>query len=57
MHPYEMPATLKQRGKEQSIKLRYGSLYTVIGQLEREGFIAAAVPIARVDAPERTTYA
>jgi len=42
MHPYEMAATLKQRGKEQSIKLRYGSLYTVIGQLEREGFIESA---------------
>ena len=41
MHPYEMAATLKQRGKEQSIKLRYGSLYTVIGQLGREGFIEA----------------
>ena len=30
MHPYEMAATLKQRHKEDSIKLRYGSLYTVI---------------------------
>ena len=30
MHPYEMAATLKERHKEASIKLRYGSLYTVI---------------------------
>jgi len=56
MHPYEMAATLKQRGKEQSIKLRYGSLYSVIGQLEREGFIEAAGTARDGGRPERTTY-
>jgi len=56
MHPYEMAATLKQRGKEQSIKLRYGSLYSVIGQLEREGFIEAAGTERDGGRPERTTY-
>jgi DNA-binding PadR family transcriptional regulator len=56
MHPYEMAATLKQRGKEQSIKLRYGSLYTVIGQLEREAFIASAGTEREGGRPERTTY-
>src|ERR1700761_3661194 len=56
MHPYEMATTLKQRGKEQSIKLRYGSLYTVIGQLEREGFIQAASTERDGGRPERTTY-
>ncbi|MBV8090642.1 MAG: hypothetical protein JO139_13925, partial [Alphaproteobacteria bacterium] len=25
MHPYEMAATLKQRNKDESIKIRYGS--------------------------------
>ena len=56
MHPYEMAATLKQRGKEQSIKLRYGSLYTVIGQLEREAFIESAGTDREGGRPERTTY-
>jgi DNA-binding PadR family transcriptional regulator len=56
MHPYEMAATLKQRGKEQSIKLRYGSLYTVINQLEREGFVEAAGTERAGARPERTTY-
>lgn len=56
MHPYEMAATLKQRGKEQSIKLRYGSLYTVIHQLERERFIEAAGTERDGGRPERTTY-
>ena len=56
MHPYEMAATLKQRRKEQSIKLRYGSLYTVIDQLEREGLIEAAGTERDGGRPERTTY-
>ena len=56
MHPYEMASTLKQRGKERSIKLRYGSLYTVIGQLEREGLIEAAGSDRDGGRPERTTY-
>jgi DNA-binding PadR family transcriptional regulator len=56
MHPYEMAATLKQRGKEQSIKLRYGSLYTVIGQLERERFIEATGTERDGGRPERTIY-
>jgi DNA-binding PadR family transcriptional regulator len=30
MHPYEISTTLKERGKEQSIKLNYGSLYSVV---------------------------
>ncbi|WP_075090197.1 PadR family transcriptional regulator [Verrucomicrobium spinosum] len=42
MHPYEMAATLKERHKEDSIKLRYGSLYTVIDILVREGHITLA---------------
>ena len=45
-----------QRGKEQSIKLRYGSLYTVIRQLEREGFVEAAGTERAGARPERTTY-
>ena len=41
MHPYEMAATLKQRHKGESIKIRYGSLYTVIELLVKRGFITA----------------
>ena len=40
MHPYEMAATLKQRHKGESIKIRYGSLYTVIELLLKRGLIA-----------------
>jgi DNA-binding PadR family transcriptional regulator len=41
MHPYEMGLIMKQRHKEDSIKLRYGSLYTVIDMLLDRGFISA----------------
>ena len=35
MHPYEMSSTLRERAKEQSIKLNYGSLYSVVESLVR----------------------
>jgi DNA-binding PadR family transcriptional regulator len=57
MHPYEMAATLKERHKEASIKLRYGSLYTVIALLLREGYIVAKETVREGRRPERTVYA
>jgi DNA-binding PadR family transcriptional regulator len=56
MHPYEMAATLKERGKEDSIKLRYGSLYTVIELLLRDRLIAAKETQREGGRPERTVY-
>jgi len=56
MHPYEMAATLRERRKEDSIKLRYGSLYTVIELLLRAGFIAQKKTTREGNRPERTVY-
>src|SRR5215469_12615399 len=56
MHPYEMAATLKERRKEDSIKLRYGSLYTVIELLLARGFIRAKATSREGKRPERTVY-
>jgi DNA-binding PadR family transcriptional regulator len=56
MHPYEMGVILRQRHKEESIKLRYGSLYTVIDLLLRRGFIAARETARDGKRPERTVY-
>ena len=56
MHPYEMAATLRERHKEESIKLRYGSLYTVIGILESAGLIRAKKTSRQGNRPERTVY-
>jgi DNA-binding PadR family transcriptional regulator len=56
MHPYEMGVVLKQRRKEDSIKLRYGSLYTVIELLLARGFIVARETARDGKRPERTIY-
>jgi DNA-binding PadR family transcriptional regulator len=56
MHPYEMGVILKQRHKEESIKLRYGSLYTVIELLLRRAFIVARETGRDGRRPERTVY-
>jgi DNA-binding PadR family transcriptional regulator len=57
MHPYEMAATMKQRHKEDSIKLRYGSLYTVIDLLLARDLIRARETSREGRRPERTVYA
>jgi DNA-binding PadR family transcriptional regulator len=57
MHPYEMAATLKQRHKAESIKIRYGSLYTVIELLVKRGFITAKETSREGKRPERTVFA
>jgi DNA-binding PadR family transcriptional regulator len=57
MHPYEMAATLKQRHKGDSIKIRYGSLYTVIELLAKRGFITAKEISREGKRPERTIFA
>src|SRR6476646_5958731 len=41
MHPYEINTTLRNRGKEQSIKLNYGSLYAVVESLQKHGLITS----------------
>ncbi len=56
MHPYEMGVLLKQRNKEDSIKFRYGSLYTVIDLLLRRGYITARETAREGKRPERTVY-
>src|SRR5580704_15721543 len=56
MHPYEMATTLRERHKEESIKLNYGSLYTVIEQLLREKFIAVREVVKEGRRPEKTVY-
>ncbi len=57
MHPYEMAATLKHRQKHESIKLRYGTLYTVIDQLVLRGLIRPKETSRGGKRPERTVYA
>jgi DNA-binding PadR family transcriptional regulator len=56
MYPYEMAQTLRARGKEKAIKINWGSLYTVVQNLEKNGYIEATGTIREGRQPERTTY-
>lgn len=57
MHPYEMSSTLRERQKEASIKLNYGSLYSVVESLQKTGLIEAQETVRQGRRPERTVYA
>lgn len=57
MHPYEMSTTLRERAKEESIKLNYGSLYSVVESLQRHELIEVQETIREGRRPERTIYA
>ncbi|HWC36282.1 MAG TPA: PadR family transcriptional regulator [Mycobacteriales bacterium] len=56
MHPYEISTTLRSRGKEQSIKLNYGSLYSVVESLVKHGLIRPQATTREGRRPERTVY-
>jgi DNA-binding PadR family transcriptional regulator len=56
MYPYEMASTLRERGKDQAIKINWGSFYTVVQNLEKYGFIEAIEVAREGRQPERTTY-
>lgn len=55
-HTYEIAQTMKQRGNDQSMRLSFGSLYSVVASLEREGFIEAIEVERQGRRPERTVY-
>jgi DNA-binding PadR family transcriptional regulator len=56
MYPYEMASTLRGRGKDNAIKINWGSFYTVVQNLEKYGFIEAIEVAREGRQPERTTY-
>jgi DNA-binding PadR family transcriptional regulator len=56
MYPYEMASTLRERGKDNAIKVNWGSFYTVVQNLEKHGFIEAIEVAREGRQPERTTY-
>ena len=56
MYPYEMAQTLRARGKEQNFTINWGSLYTVVANLAKYGFIEEAGTVREGRQPERTTY-
>jgi DNA-binding PadR family transcriptional regulator len=57
MHPYEMASVLRARDKDRDMKIKWGSLYTVVANLERHGLIEAVGSTRQGARPERTVYA
>jgi DNA-binding PadR family transcriptional regulator len=57
MHPYELGRTLREHDDARSIKFNHGSLYMVVQQLARAGFIVAQETTREGQRPERTVYA
>jgi DNA-binding PadR family transcriptional regulator len=57
MHPYELSRTLRDHGDDRSIKFNHGTLYMVVQQLEKAGFVAAQETNREGERPERTIYA
>ena len=57
MHPYELSRTLRDNGDARSIKFNHGSLYMVVQQLAKAGFIAEVETSREGQRPERTVYA
>ena len=55
-HPYDMGRTMRERGQQDSIKLNFGSLYSVLDQLLRAGFVARRETVRETARPERTIY-
>ncbi|MFE7526077.1 PadR family transcriptional regulator [Kitasatospora sp. NPDC057542] len=57
MHPYEMGRRLKEQGKDRNIKYNRSSLYMVVEQLRKAGFVAEQETVRDTQRPERTVYA
>jgi DNA-binding PadR family transcriptional regulator len=56
MHPYEMASVMRERGKDRDMKIKWGSLYTVVRNLEKHGFLTVAENVRHGARPERTVY-
>jgi DNA-binding PadR family transcriptional regulator len=57
MHPYEMKLKMRERGHDQVIRLKGGSIYDTVERLEEGGFITSQAPSREGRRPERTVYA
>jgi DNA-binding PadR family transcriptional regulator len=56
MHPYEMKVKMKERGHDQVIRLKGGSIYDTVVRLEDGGFIKSQETSREGRRPERTVY-
>lgn len=57
MHRYEIATTMRERGKDRDMAIKWGSLYTVVQNMERAGFLEVVRSERDGARPERTIYA
>ncbi|PXX61489.1 PadR family transcriptional regulator [Nocardia tenerifensis] len=55
-HRYEIAHTLRERGKDQDMAIKWGSLYTVVQSLEKVGFLEIVGSERDGARPERVIY-
>jgi DNA-binding PadR family transcriptional regulator len=56
MHRYEMASVMRARGKDRDMDIKWGSLYTVVQNLEKNGFVEQVEVTRQGARPERTVY-
>jgi DNA-binding PadR family transcriptional regulator len=56
MYPYEIASLLRARGKEDDMEIKWGSLYTVVRNLTKHGFLEVVESRREGARPERTVY-
>jgi DNA-binding PadR family transcriptional regulator len=56
MHRYEMASLMRARGKDQDMDIKWGSLYTVVQNLEKHGLLETIGNTRQGARPERTIY-
>lgn len=56
MHPYEIASLLRARGKDDDVEIKWGSLYTVVRNLAKHGFLEVVDSRREGARPERTIY-
>lgn len=56
MHRYEMASIMRARGKDQDMDIKWGSLYTVVDNLLKHGYLEIIGATRQGARPERTIY-
>ena len=56
MHPYELGRRLQETGQDKQIKYNRSSLYMVVEQLAKAGFVAEQETVRDTPRPERMVY-
>lgn len=56
MHRYEIASLIRAHGKDQQLDVKWGSLYTVVENLAKHGFLEVVGTSRQGARPERTVY-